>query len=96
MILKGSREAWSPSARKPKGLTPWKGGNHTASPSFLQSRSPSWRAHGLTAVSFKYSIHGPVMESRPGYLYLQMVQTLVEQQMCQMLLGQRKISELGR
>lgn len=45
--------------------------------------------------SFEYSIHGALMETRPGYLYLQMVQTSVERHMLQMLLGQREISELG-
>lgn len=64
---------------------------------FLQSRSLVLPGPRLTAASLEYlcSIHGPLMESRPGYLYLQMVQTLVEHQMHQMLLGQRKISELG-
>lgn len=74
------------------------GGTHVASPSFLQSRSPtlaSPQPHGRVSLEYFCSIHGPLMESRPVYLYVQMVQTLVEHQMHQMLSGQRKMSELG-
>lgn len=95
-MLMGSREVRAP---RPGSRKVWLHGEEENTPGLLVSRAGAgscW-AHGLTAVTLEYlcSIHGPLMESRPGYLYLQMVQTLEEHQMHQMLLGQRKISELG-
>lgn len=45
----------------------------------------SSQPHGRASSKYVCSIHEPLMESRPGYLYLQMVQTSVGHQMCQML-----------
>lgn len=50
-------------------------------------RARSWQLtpHGRASSKYVCSIHGPLMESRPGYLYSQMAQTSVGHQLRQML-----------
>lgn len=78
----GSQKVWLHGRRNPRGL-----------PFLSPKQEPD--PHGRVSLEYFCSIHGPLMESRPVYLYVQMVQTLVEHQMHQMLSGQRKMSELG-
>lgn len=81
-------------AHQPGSLKVWPHGKQgpPPAPTSLPFRSPkrepnpgSSRPHGRASSKYVCSIQGPLMESRPGYLYLQMVQTSVGHQMCQML-----------